>query len=287
MLDGHHYTFGTEVPTETTIFIGGSPNVESLPNLEAVIVPWAGIPVRLTESLAGFPDVKVFNLHHNAQAVAEHALGLLISAARRIALVDHNLRKGDWSDHHEGNYIALRGRTVCLLGFGAIGRALKPLLEALGMRVVAVRTKADEQAMGIADLDRALAESNFLVISLPITKATEGLIGSHELKQLVPPRIVVNVGRGPVVQEEALYTALTDGTLHAAGIDVWYQYPTAGESKEPGSYPFGDCDNLVMTPHMGGNADDIDALRYLELGQLLTQILRSNWPQSVALEKVY
>lgn len=287
MLAGQGFTIGPEGPTETTIFVGGSPNVESLPNLEAVIVPWAGIPLKLTESLVGRPDVKVFNLHHNAQAVAEHALGLLIASARRIALVDRNLRKGDWSDSQEGNYISLRGRTACLLGFGAIGHAVKPMLEALGIRVIAVRTRGDEEALGIADLDRALAESNFLVISLPITKSTEGLIGTPELKQLVPPRIVVNVGRGPVVQEQALVTALTDGTLHAAGIDVWYKYPKAGEAKPPGSYPFGECDNLVMTPHIGGNADDVDALRYQQLGKLLMQILSGNMPPSVSLKKGY
>jgi phosphoglycerate dehydrogenase-like enzyme len=109
-----------------------------------------------------------------------------------------------------------------------------------------------------------LPEADFLVVTLPLTDETRGLIGKRELALLPSNAVMVNVGRGPVVDEAALYNALSTGRLRAAGLDVWYNYPddeASAASTQPSVYPFGELDNVVLSPHRGGAAEEESARR--------------------------
>ncbi|MGO4430723.1 NAD(P)-dependent oxidoreductase, partial [Streptomyces sp. MCAF7] len=112
-----------------------------------------------------------------------------------------------------------------------------------------------------------LESSDVVVVSAPLTPETTGLIGAAELSRMRPSAVLVNVGRGLVVDEDALYRALSERAIGGAALDVWYRYPAGGHSAAPGNHPFETLDNVLMTPHSSGltretfarRADDIAA----------------------------
>jgi phosphoglycerate dehydrogenase-like enzyme len=101
-------------------------------------------------------------------------------------------------------------------------------------------------------LPELLTKSDAVVLSAPLTAETEGMIGAAELRGMKATAVLVNVGRGPLVSERALYEALRDREIAGAAIDVWYSYPVAGSTAEPSRYPFGELDNVLLTPHVSG-----------------------------------
>ena len=273
-------------PTEYDILISGRPTralVSSSPRLRALIIPWAGIPESTRGLMLEFPQIAVHNLHHNALPVAEHMLALLLAAAKFLIPMDWSLRAHDWRPRHCPNpSILLEGRRVLILGYGAIGRRMGLLCRALGMEVMAVRrhvdaaASADPDPVGIFSLDALddlLPAADILLICLPHTPETSGLIGARELGLLPPQAVLVNVGRGPIVEEAALYHALQQGTLYAAGLDVWYNYPEDEASRAataPSAYPFHELDNVVMSPHRAGGSTESESLRIAHLAEVLS-----------------
>jgi phosphoglycerate dehydrogenase-like enzyme len=117
------------------------------------------------------------------------------------------------------------------------------------------------------------------------------LIGERELALLPPDAVLVNVGRGPIVDEAALYHALHEGTLHAAGLDVWYNYPADEASRShtpPSAYPFHELDNVVMSPHRAGGSDESEMRRMTHLAALLNAAARGDeMPNRVDLQAGY
>jgi phosphoglycerate dehydrogenase-like enzyme len=180
--------------------------------------------------------------------------------------------------------LLLAGKTAVILGFGAIGRRVAAFCRALGMDVLATRRRLQQPAQenGVpvyptAALPELLPQANVLIICLPLTPQTEGLIGAAELAALPSPAILVNIGRGAIVEQEALYRALRQGELHAAGLDVWYNYPpdeAARSQTPPADYPFHELDNVVMSPHRGGASDATAELRMSHLAASLNAAAR-------------
>ena len=130
-----------------------------------------------------------------------------------------------------------------------------------------------------------------LIICLPHTPETMELIGEPELALLSPGAILVNVGRGPIVDEAALYHALREGTLHSAGLDVWYNYPSGEAARShtpPSAYPFHELDNVVMSPHRAGGSDESEMRRMTHLAALLNAAARGyEMPNRVDLQAGY
>jgi phosphoglycerate dehydrogenase-like enzyme len=266
------------------ILVSGRPTreqVQASPNLRALVIPWAGIPAETRDLMREFPGVSVHNLHHNAAPVAELALMLLLAAAKFALRYDAALRAGDWRIRYErpGPAILLEGKTALILGYGAIGRRLARSCAALGMTVLATRRLAaaverDEWAevhppSGLREL---LPRADALLICLPHTPETDGLLGPAELALLPERSVLVNIGRGPIVDEAALYEALRSGRMAAAGLDVWYTYPPDEASRpdtRPSAFPFHELDNVVMSPHRGGASDETPRLRMEALAVLL------------------
>jgi phosphoglycerate dehydrogenase-like enzyme len=147
------------------------------------------------------------------------------------------------------------------------------------MTVLATRRNPEEGSDEFADeihasetLPELLPRANFLLVCLPYTPETDGLIGQKELELLPEPAVLVNIGRGKIVQQEALYNALKEGRLHAAGVDVWYNYPEEDAERshtEPADFPFHELQNLVMSPHRGGATMESEPIRMADLSRLL------------------
>lgn len=284
-------TMGEE-PPETAVYqilVAGRPSRRQMaasPHLHTLIIPWAGLPGETGSLLADFPQVAIHNLHHNAAPVAELTLALLLAAARAVVPFDRALRRGDWRPRYRrpGPSLLLAGKTAVILGYGAIGRRVAAFCRALGMDALATRRRlaqpAQENGVPVYPapaLPELLPQANALIICLPLTPQTEGLIGAAELAALPSPAILVNIGRGAIVEQEALYQALRRGTLHAAGLDVWYNYPpdaAARSQTPPADYPFHELDNVVMSPHRGGGSDATAELRMTHLAASLNAAAR-------------
>jgi len=285
------------------ILIAGRPNRDHLtisPKIRAVIVPYAGVPKDTLVLMQEFPHIHLHNLHHNAIPTAELAFSLLLSAAKFIVPLDRSLREGDWRPRYRPTKtILLKGKTALILGYGHIGKHIAKLCKSMGMKVLIIRRKKytegagdlDGQVHPVEELPTYLSMANVLIITLPLTAATENLIGKAEIAALPENALVVNVGRGAIINQEALYQGLKDGKLAAAGLDVWYNYPEDERTRArtfPADYPFHELDNVVMSPHRGGATQETESLRMTHLANMLNTAIQGNpMPNLVDLQAGY
>ena len=245
-------------------------------NLKKLIIPWAGLPQVTAKVLKDFPDIEVHNIHHNATVTAEMTFTLMITAMKRIIPIDRDLRNSNWERRYNDEpIIALENKHAVVLGYGTIGSQVAKYCKAFKMNVSVVsRTKKEiENSFTIDKLEKLLPKCDALLITLPLTPGTEGLISKEMLAQLPDNCTLVNISRGKVVDEEALYNELKSGRIRA-GIDVWYKYPFSEEEQKNmpvSDYPFHELDNVVMTPHLAGHSMTIEKLRSKALAKLLNQ----------------
>jgi phosphoglycerate dehydrogenase-like enzyme len=206
-------------------------------------LPWDEIPA--TATVCG-------NAGAQADAVAEHALALLLAAAKRIAFHDAAVRAGRFPQDVRGRRI--EGLTLGILGYGHIGQALAARAAPLGMRILALNRHGGgdgpvDRWFATSEWRELAAGSDILVCCLPLTKATRGRIGREFLAAMKVDALLVNVSRGRVVDEEALFAHLRDHPGFTAALDVWWHYPKA-EGERPYHRPFHDLPNVIMTPHV-------------------------------------
>ncbi|RNM19602.1 glyoxylate/hydroxypyruvate reductase GhrB [Dickeya undicola] len=187
------------------------------------------------------------------ETVADAVLTLMLMTARRGLEVAERVKAGEWKTSVDQDWfgIDVHHKTIGILGMGRIGLAVAQRAHlGFGMPVLYHARRHHQEAetrfnAGYRDLDGLLAESDFLCITLPLTPQTHHLIGREQLKKMKSSAIVINIGRGPVIDEPALIDALTDGTIYAAGLDVFEQEPLPVDS------PLLKLPNVVALPHIG------------------------------------
>ena len=270
-------------PADYDILVYPTPNkewLEASPYLKAVVIPWAGIPIKTREVMANYPHISLHNLHHNNYNTAELGLALLLAAAKRLIPMDQALRKNDWSPRYQPTKaILLREKSALILGFGEIGQAFGEYCLALGMHVKAIKKhpsnyegKLPVDIYSMDKLHDLLPNTDVLIIALPLTDETENLIDEAELNLMPQGGILINIGRGPIVNQYTLYDALINDHLRAAGSDVWYNYPpskTEVSNTPPAEVPLGECENFVLSPHRGGMVEEVEIQRVHALARLL------------------
>ncbi len=243
--------------SEIEVFVGytvSSALMKAATSLRHIQIPWTGFD-RMDTSLIDTSKITVSNSHANSTAIAEHAVALMLAASKLLILRDGKMRQGDWSTRSENvDSFWVTGKTLGIVGYGAIGEKVANMLSGFGMRTIGVRRHPEdnpnaEYIVGTDRLDQVLSESDYLLVAVPLTDETRGMLGPNQLDLLKPECVIVNIARGPVIDEEALYTRLRDKKIGAAGIDVWYNYPSRGESTTMQNFPFEELDNIVMTPH--------------------------------------
>jgi phosphoglycerate dehydrogenase-like enzyme len=226
------------------------------------------------------PDsVMVANTFHHERSIAEYVVAATIMLRRDFLAQDRALRRGVWAtavyDDAIDQQPTVGGARIGFVGFGHIGQRTWETFRALGSEGAAVTGsgRVDASAHGLtwagdtSRLDELLSASDVVVVSAPLTPATEGMIGAAQLRALGADGVLVNVGRGPLVDERALYEALRDGVIRSAAVDVWYRYPGRDGRSAPSDLPFRELANLLMTPHSSGvtadtftgRADDVAA----------------------------
>ena len=294
-------TTGNNIPTNANyqILVSGNPTKEFIKassKLMVLIIPWAGMSDKTRELMMEYPKIAVHNLHHNAIATAEMAISLLFAVAKSMIPVDAALRSNDWTPRYISNHsMLIYGKNALVLGYGKIGSHVAKVLIACGVVVKGVRHNSiQDDGNEIIPMDQftsVLPDTDFLVICLPHTNETRGLIGRKELSLLKQGAIIVNVGRGPVVDQQALYNALQKGQIGGAGLDVWYNYPTDESSRKntpPADFPFYKLDNVVLSPHRGGGTKETEELRMTALADLLNRASQGlDLPNLVDVNKGY
>jgi glycerate dehydrogenase len=205
-------------------------------------VPFAEIP----------PGVEVAgNSGAYAEPMAEHALAMALALAKRLPQRNEALRKGEFDQRRTG--LRVRGLACGIVGYGGIGRATARLFEGLGARILAInstgRTDDPVEFCGtLEDLDEVLAASDVVILTLPLTRETRRLIGAERLALMKPEAILVNVARGALVDEDALYEHLLRHPDFMAGIDAWWIEPF-GSGRFQLTHPFLDLPNVLGSPH--------------------------------------
>jgi D-3-phosphoglycerate dehydrogenase len=229
--------------------------VERESGLRALVRHGAGLDMIPVE-LATARGVLVANVPGaNAVTVAEHVIWSAMALLRRYSQVDRDLRASGWTAAraHSDHGRELSGRVLGVLGMGNVGRQLTRIArDGFGMRVLThTRTGAGiPEGVDRVGLAQLLAEADVLALCLPLTPATRGLLGADQLGAMKPGAILVNVARGPIVDEAALVAALASGQLSGAAIDVFDTQPL------PADHPFLALPNVILTPHMAGITEE-------------------------------
>lgn len=194
----------------------------------------------------------------NANAVAEHAIMLMLMTARRFNYVDRQFHNGNfWVRMGLENTFEIEGKTLGLIGCGRISRLVATKAIGMGMKVIGYDPYVTQDQLG--DLAIALKDSaeeiyktaDFVSVHLPLMPATERTIGMEQFKMMKPRAIFINVARGGLIREEELVKALQDGTLYAAGLDVYEPEPLC-----EASMPLMTMDNVVLTPHTAASTEE-------------------------------
>jgi D-3-phosphoglycerate dehydrogenase len=180
----------------------------------------------------------------SAFSIAEHALALMLATARRIPRVDAEIRQGHWP---RGQAVQMHGKTLGIVGLGAVGRQFARLGAGTGMGVIAW-TMHPNPALGfeLVSLDELLRSSDVVSLHLRLSSETRGFIGKSEIEKMKPSAILINTARGAIVDEKALLDALTTNRIAGAGLDVFEAEPL------PHGHPLTRLENVVLTPHSAG-----------------------------------
>ncbi len=248
---------------EADIIVGGKIErriFEEAEHLKLVVVPFTGVN-HLPFDLFRERGVRVANSHGNAWYVAERTVGMILAFYGRIIDFHNDLRNTRWHGFWVGkglddSWESVEGKTAAILGTGEIGRNLARQLKTFHVRTVGYKRRQisaspEEFDEVVYDLDAAVDTADMVVVALPSTAETQGLIGARVIKGM-KGKFLVNIGRGDIVDEKALYEGLRDGILRGAAVDCWYTYPQSGTEGAPSRYEIHTLDHIILSPHVGG-----------------------------------
>jgi phosphoglycerate dehydrogenase-like enzyme len=243
--------------------------------------------------LAALPHgVAICNAFGHETAIAEYVLMAMLVWSHRFREIEGDFRalsswRPSWvqsgTPHGE-----LLGSTVGIVGLGRVGQEVARRAVAFGCRVIAANRSARDAAAGVervfllGELDRMLPECDHIVLSTALGPETEGLIDARRLALMKPSAFLVNIARGAVVDEDAVYAALRDGAIAGAALDVWWRYPDASEpERRPSRHPFHELPNLIMTPHCSGWTEGMVKRRWAEVAGNINRFVRGEPLQNV------
>lgn len=241
-----------QAPSAEVLFYctGGRERLEAafhgLRRLRWVHSRWAGLDGLLFPALAESPVLLTNSRGVFSRTLAEFSIGAILHFAKDFARMRRQQVARRWEPFVVEE---VHGRVLGILGYGDIGRAVAQRAKALGMRVVALRRNEApsdplvDETFALEDRLRVVARSDYLVLALPLTPETRGLIGAAEIAAMKPSAVLINVGRGPTVDEPALVAALQAGRIRGAALDVFAEEPLPARS------PLWGLDNVLLSPH--------------------------------------
>jgi phosphoglycerate dehydrogenase-like enzyme len=233
------------------------------PNLKLIQSTRAGLDVIQFEVIP--PGVIVCgNIGAYGEQIAEHVFGMILYLARNIGTSTQLLAKGSWVIPHS---LFLKGKTMLVLGPGGIGEAVGRLAACYGMHTIGLNSTGNpvagfDKVFSINYLDDVLKDADVVVIALPLNIKTFELIDDFKLNRMKPSCILVNVARGYIIKEGALFQHLKNNPEFKCGLDVWWHYPKKGEVFAQ-KYPFFELPNFVGTPHDSGIVPETEEIALL------------------------
>jgi phosphoglycerate dehydrogenase-like enzyme len=253
--------------------------------------------VRLVQSVATGVDlfdlpalpsnVTVCNAFGHETAIAEYVVMTMLALHHRLFEISHEFREGgswrtSWVEsgapHGE-----VRGTTLGIIGYGRVGREVARRAAPFGCRILAANRTPHPAADGIervyplAELDHMLPQCDTVALCTALGPQTTGLIDARRLALMKPEAFLINIARGQVVDEDALFAALRDRKIGGAALDVWWQYPNAAEPNRRGSrHPFHELPNVIVTPHNSGWTTGMVHRRWNEVAENLNRFVRGD-----------
>jgi phosphoglycerate dehydrogenase-like enzyme len=271
--------------------------IENAPNLKIVFVPFTGLnsfPLELLKER----NILISNTHANAGYVAEKAVAMILALLGRVVEYHNGLKQGEWfrSFDFSDTWKSIHGKTCGILGYGNIGKNIAKILKVFGCRLIGFKKHignnpddfeyADELSNNLPEV---INKSEIVFISLPLNTETKGLLTSGVLS-LMEGKYLVNIARGEIINEDALYTALRDGTLAGAALDVWYKYPGKNQNTPvfPSNRPIYELPNVVISPHKASNTSEaIYAMISDTLENIRTFLLTGKTKNLIEKERYY
>lgn len=251
------------------------------PKMKLLHLPGAGTDDIAFDALPA--QAAVCNVFEHEIGIAEYVLSVMLQWVIGVPRMDAALRRGEWYGSHLSGprHRELYGQTLGIVGYGRIGREVATRARAFGMHVLACsRTQRGgdglvEGVEAMEKLDGLLAKSDFVLLALPLDSSTAGLFGRERIAKMRSNALIINVARGALIDEKALYEACRDRRIGGAAIDTWYRYPAQGTARgEPSSLPFRDLDNVIMTPHGSGWTEGLLPRRCRAIARNLDRLAR-------------
>lgn len=226
-------------------------------------------------------------VHYCVEEVSDHAMALLLACARKITRLDRAVRAGKWNSFEKREIrgkvlppvFQLRGQTLGLIGFGEIGRAVVPKAKGFGLRVIAfdpyLPPDVFEQAeVESVTLDQLLETADFVLIQASYSPQARHMIGMEQFRKMKPTAYIINTARGSFIDEAALYTALSEGYISGAGLDV----VEAGPEGICPEHPLLTLDNVIITAHSAYYSEQSTAKYKQRIYEAVTNIINGKWP---------
>lgn len=267
------------------VIVGGNIPLSSwpaTPQLKLFQIPWTGYnftsPARMP---AGIP---VANCFEHETTIAEYVLLAMLEWQIGLRHMDKRWRESGWDGLHPGGgrfHGEVRGATLGIVGYGHIGEEVARRATAFGMRVIGTRRKQmptppELDWLGVeSQLPELLAQSDFVVIACDLNDATANLFNDQTLAMMKETAVLINVSRGGVVEEQALYQALKSGAIGGAVIDVWYNYNQLGEPEVwPSNLPFQELDNVILSAHESCCTEQLLERRWQVVADNVAKVMR-------------
>lgn len=228
--------------------------------------------------------VRVCNVFEHDVGIGEYVLLAMLNRVLNLDRLDRAFRKGSWADSPRTGATPrseLSGQTLLCVGYGSIGRGVAARAQAFGVQIDAV-TKTprsfDPMPRRVEGFDRLrdlIPDADFVLIACPLTEETEGLIDQTIISSMKPTAVLINVGRGAIVNQTALYSALAEGRIGGAVLDTWYRYPNLDDGDaRPADLPFWELDNVTMTPHCSAWTGGLIDRRFTVVAENIRRVLR-------------
>jgi len=266
-------TLEKELITANAIITSRWPNKNiKAPNLKVILTPGAGY------DNIHFPSVpkgcKVCNVFEHEAPISEYCMLAMLESEINLSKMNHQLKKGNWTGYFSSSAFhgELLNKKLGIIGYGHIGKEIVKRAKAFEMEITAIvrnikkykNIKNNIKIISIKNIKKYIKKFDYLIITCPLTDETKNLISLDLIKKMNKNSIIINIARGPIINEEALYIALSKKIIRGAIIDVWYQYPKGNNKNKllPSKFPLHKLENIKMSAHLSAWTEELWKRRF-------------------------